>query len=165
LRVEAGWALYQDDQQLSLVVLGGKSDKPGAPLIATVMKQELIELGVPEGAIVTEEESTTTYQQLLGLQQMVQEGEGDNVVLLTNAYHLTRVQAMIEYGPELQTLKGLLASGQLKVQAAEQILVARDSAKWQAEIDTVYQSEAMQARINGEANGVRQIHQGTYRFE
>jgi DUF218 domain len=164
LRVEAGWALYQDDQQLCLVVLGGKSDKPGAPRIATVMKQELMELGVPEEAIVTEEESTTTYQQLLGLQQLVQEGEGDNVVLLTNAYHLTRVQAMIEYGPKLLTLKDLLALGQLKAQAAEEILIERDSEKWQAEIDKVYQSEAMQARINGEADGVRQIHQGTYRF-
>jgi DUF218 domain len=164
LRVEAGWALYQDDPQLCLVVLGGKSDKPGAPLIATVMKQELMELGVPEEAIVTEEESTTTYQQLLGLQQMVREREGDNVLILTNAYHLTRVQAMIADGPKLSTLKDLLAVGRLTVQAAEEILVERDPETWQEEIDTVYQSEAMQARINGEANGVRQIHQGTYRF-
>jgi DUF218 domain len=164
LRLEAGWALYQGDPQLYLVVLGGKSDKPGAPLIAMVMKQELMELGVPGEAIVTEEESTTTYQQLLGLQEIVQERAGDHVRILTNAYHLTRVQAMIEDGPKLSTLKDLLAVGRLTVQAAEEVLVERDPETWRAEIDTVYQSEAMQARINREANGVRQIRQGTYRF-
>jgi DUF218 domain len=164
LRLEAGWALYQGDPQLYLVVLGGKSDKPGAPLIATVMKQELMELGVPGEAIVTEEESTTTNQQLLGLQEIVQERAGDHVRILTNAYHLTRVQAMIEDGPKLSTLKDLLAVGRLTVQGAEEVLVERDPETWRAEIDTVYQSEAMQARINREANGVRQIRQGTYRF-
>ncbi len=164
LRVEAAWALYQDDQQLCLVVLGGKSDMTGAPLIATVMKQELMELGVPEEAIVTEEESINTHQQLLGLQQIVQEGKGDNVLILTNEYHVKRVQVMIEYRPRLSLLKGLLALGQLKVQAAEEILIERDPEKWQAEIDRVYKSEAMQARIKGEADGVRQIHEGTYRF-
>ncbi len=136
----------------------------GSPLIATVMKQELMELGVPEEAIVTEEESINTHQQLLGLQQIVQEGKGDNVLILTNEYHVKRVQVMIEYRPRLSLLKGLLALGQLKVQAAEEILIERDPEKWQAEIDRVYKSEAMQARIKGEADGVRQIHEGTYRF-
>src|SRR6266511_1880931 len=56
LRVVAGCYLYSDDPQLCLVVLGGESDNwgSGAPSIAMVMNLELIALGVPREAILTE---------------------------------------------------------------------------------------------------------------
>src|SRR3989344_5920157 len=69
LRVVAGAELYKRSRAKGATVfaLGGRgklSHIPDMPTLASVVRQELIALGVPESAIRTEEESGTTLEQL-----------------------------------------------------------------------------------------------------
>ena len=50
------------------------------------------------------------------------------------------------------------------VTAAEDILELCDSATWGAFISNAYQSDWMSARAVREANGTKEITDGTYRF-
>src|SRR3989338_6860764 len=71
LRVLAGYYLYKDlikNHPVKLIVSGGKGvyeNMPDVPAIATVMKQELIKLGIPEKEIVEENKTSSTYHELL----------------------------------------------------------------------------------------------------
>jgi hypothetical protein len=166
LRVVAGWHLYQEDPYFHFVVVGGESNQASdAPTTAMVMKHELMELGVPEQAIVTERRSFTTYQQLSSIQEIVEEEMSASVLIVSNRYHLGRIQAFTDHAPALLRLRQLHTLGQLTLQEAEAILIARDPKTWKARIDAAYQSTAMNERITGEERGVRQIREGTFSFE
>jgi hypothetical protein len=166
LRVIAGWHLYQEDPSLRIVVLGGESNSASeAPTIAIVMKHELVELGVPEQAIATERRSFNTYQQLCNFQEIVEEERSASVLIVSNRYHLERIQAFLQHAPALLMLRQLHTLGRLTLQEGEAILIARDSETWKAQIDAAYQSAAMSERIAHEERGVRQIREGTYSFE
>jgi hypothetical protein len=166
LRVIAGWHLYQEDPSLRIVVLGGESNwASDAPTIAMVMKHEFIELGVSGQAIGTERRSFNTYQQLYSLQDIIEGEMWASVLIVSNRYHLERIQAIIEHAPALLMLRQLHALGPFKLQEAEEILIAGDANRWKARIDAAYRSAAMRERIAREERGVRQIREGTYMFE
>src|SRR3989344_8965817 len=68
LRVEAANVLFKRDPSSEIVALGGKgqyNQTSNYPPVSSVIKQELIELGVPEEQILAETKSGSTYQQLL----------------------------------------------------------------------------------------------------
>jgi hypothetical protein len=166
LRIVAGWHLYRQDPSLRIVVLGGESNwTSDAPTVAMVMKHELIELGVPEQAIVTERGSFTTYQQLSSLQAMFEGEIPPHGRIVSNRYHLGRIQAFIEHAPALLRLRQWHMLGRVTLQEAEAILMARDPNTWQSQIDAAYQSPRMRERIALEEKGTRQIRDGTYLFE
>ncbi len=93
---------------LRIVALGGESNRTSdAPTIAMVMRHELIELGVPEQTIATERRSVNTYQQLCNFQEIVTIEMLASVLIVSNRYHLGRIQAFIEHAPALLMLRKL----------------------------------------------------------
>jgi hypothetical protein len=165
LRIVAGWHLYREDPSLRIVVLGGESNRTSdAPTVAMVMKHELIDLGVPEQVIVTERGLFTTYRQLDSLRAMLEGEMTPRVRIVSNRYHLGRIQAFIDHAPALLRLRQLQTLGRVTLQEAEAILIARDPKTWRSQIDAAYQSPPMRARMALEEKGTRQIRDGTYSF-
>lgn len=165
LRVLAGHCLWKHDPRITLWLLGGRgqcAELPQAPPVAQAMRQELRALGVPSDVIRTEEASGTTYRQLLALQDIIAEHTAAHIAIVSNAWHLPRIRAMLERADPLAALRSLMAGGDVGLVAAEDVLTADDPAQWRDYVQSVYAQEGLRRRITLEAEGVRQIRAGSY---
>jgi len=163
LRVIAGSYLYKNNPEIKIIALGGKGqlkDIPDAPTVAQVIKNELVEQGVNKKDIILNEESDTTFEQLLDLKNIIKKGGFANLIVISNQYHLPRIKAMIEYNKEP---KEIFSTKKVQFRSAEEILIMQDH-KWKAEIDEAYNSKAMKQRIALEKKGIKDIKEGKYKF-
>jgi hypothetical protein len=144
--VQGGWGGWQN---------------PSRPSIASVMKRELEEFGVPEEKILVDEKSQKTFSQLRILQDFVSHRPADAVTILSNVWHLQRIAALLAHVRELDILR----TYQPTLIGAEDVLLAADLAKWHEKVALAQNHPAMQEIIAAEACGVKQIQDGTYKFE
>lgn len=94
--------LWNDDLAPTVVVTGG--NQPGDRFTEAEASQiYLVERGVPEQAILMEDEGTTTYESLAGVAELlertdVRSGDGDRieVVVVTDPYHAYRSKLTAE---------------------------------------------------------------------
>lgn len=164
LRVVASSYFYKNNPDLLMIVLGGKGqykDIPNAPTVASIIKKELVKLGVLAEKIIKEEQSGNTWQQLQELKNVIAEQELVDVIVISNEYHLPRIKAMIEKDIDL---KKMYEDGKIKLQSAEEVVIKYEPEQ-KKEIERVYQSKAMQERIALEQKGVRDIKEGRYKLE
>lgn len=77
-----GWANY-------LIFSGAAKDTTG-PSNAAVMKQQALAAGVPERAIITENESQTTHQNAERTDQILREYSIYRLIVVTSPYHQRR---------------------------------------------------------------------------
>jgi len=165
LRVIAAEYLYQDNPDLKIIVSGGRGQYQGRsemPTIAEVLKQELIERGVPSGNIILEDKSGNTWEQLQALKSLLAQKKINDVAIISNEYHLPRIKAMIE-NLDLG-LAQMLQENKIKLLAAEQVLVERKP-EWKKEIDEAYLLPGMAERIALEQKGVQDIKEGKYKIK
>lgn len=166
LRVVAGAILHKNNPDLILIALGGKGQlekNPDALPVSEVIKKELMELGVGERNIITENKSGASYQQLLNLKEIVDPPAGGNkfgnIKIISNKYHLPRIKAMMEIIPPAGGLKNM------ELLAAEDVLLKYDSENWKDIIENAYNSAGMKDRIKLEEKGVRDIKEGMYKIK
>ena len=160
LRVEAAYCLYQENNQRMVIASGGQSFlKFKHPDISSVIKNELVQLGVPKERIIEENLSDNTYQQLTHLKDMLKTA---GPIILTNRWHLPRVKAMAE---NIEELKDFYRNLKPKYLTAEEVLLKHNPSKWREIIKSAYASKAMQDRLKLEKQGIEQIKKGTYRYE
>jgi len=179
LRVVAANYLYQDNPNLLIVASGGRGqfrDIPDSPPVAAIVKKELIEMGVPEKAILEEAGSNNTFEQLKEIKKLVAQEKFGKIGILSNEWHLPRIKAMVENFPELKDI-GVLCqitrstrdiSGILPVidfLPAEDILLKYDREKWREIIDSIRASEEIKKRIGTEQKGVGDIKAGRYKIK
>ncbi len=165
LRILAGSLLRDQYPQSKILLLGGKgqfSQTKGAPSVASVMKKELIELGVPPEAIKTEEKSGTTHESLLVLRGLIAKEKSKNIWLVSNRYHLSRIRAMIKYTPELKTE---FQKRSVKLVSAEEVLIKKQPLVWKKKLERIYQTPQLKKRIVLEKMGVKDIAAGKYFFK
>jgi len=143
--VQGGWGGWQN---------------PSRPSIASVMKRELQELGVPAEKILMDEKSEKTFSQLCILQNFVSLQPVDAVTVLSNVWHLPRIAALLKHTRELDILRTYHPT----LIGAEDVLLAADLAKWNDKVAMAQNHSAMQKIIAAEAMGVKQIQDGTYKF-
>ena len=129
------------------------------PLIADILRDELLEDGVPIERIILERESSDSYQELQELKKFADQYEGKTVAIMTNRYHLPRIWAMLQ-----MKFPALHQNATIAFLVAEDVLIAEDAARWQTLIDDAYASEWMRKIIEAEENGRQQILDGTYNF-
>ena len=94
--------LWNDDLAPTVVVTGG--NQPGDRFTEAEASQiYLVERGVPEQAILMEDEGTTTYESLAGVAELLERtdvGSGDDdrieVVVVTDPYHAYRSKLTAE---------------------------------------------------------------------
>lgn len=94
-RLSRGAALYQQKNIQRLILLGGKTSKSG-PTEAEAGRQVLRSLGIPDAAIVLEEGSRHTLENLRNARDLLEEDYQKPVGLISSRYHLARCQSMAE---------------------------------------------------------------------
>lgn len=163
LRLIAGYYLQKENQGAVIVASGSKgkhSHNPDAPTVSSVMKKELRELGVPGELIKEDSESDNTYQQLMRLPETVEGLDPQEVLLVSNAYHLPRIRAFMKHAPGVSEK---VASLSVRLVAAEDV-VARHDKTMKAVIEKVYASPVMRRHEEVEARGVADLKAGRYKF-
>lgn len=81
--------LYQDDWAPKLIFSGAAQDKSG-PSNAEAMRRIARDAGVPDEAIITEEQGETTKQNAVNTQNILEQNGIKSVILVTSAYHQRR---------------------------------------------------------------------------
>ena len=91
-RTTCGVDLYQQGYASKILLTGGDSSLIGTgPKVAVQMKRWAIRLGVPEQAILTEEDSRTTYENAIGAKRVLGPA---SILLVSSASHLPRATAL-----------------------------------------------------------------------
>lgn len=163
LRVFAGAELAGQYPEAIVIASGGKGydvlkDAPkDRPFLAEILRDELVGSGVPESRIVLETNSHTTYQQLQQLELLVQQQALHNVVVVSNRWHLPRIETLL-------AMKFPALRARIELASAEEILLEADPMRWGAAIARAYSSAFMAERIAREERGIAQIKNGTYDF-
>ncbi|OGJ60200.1 hypothetical protein A2635_05525 [Candidatus Peribacteria bacterium RIFCSPHIGHO2_01_FULL_51_9] len=165
LRVFATAILMQEHPENILITGGAKGfDVPESaiahrPPLADILRDELLECGVPEERIVLERVSNTTFQELQEIERMITDYQITHLSMITNRWHVSRLSAIVdEKFPDLKKLVSI------EFIAAEDILIAHDPKRWQKKINDAYGAAFMLEWIRREEHGIAQIHAGTYRF-
>lgn len=164
LRVEAGALLYRHAPETLVITSSYKGylkHIPDSPVIAHVLKQELITLGVPEKKIITEDTSNTTHQNLQKLLPMFKKYHIKNITIVSNRWHLPRIKAMLVHHSELKKAYQNIV---LHFAAAEDVLIKHSPEEWRPIVEKAYASKKMRERMKLERIGIEQIKNGTYQF-
>jgi vancomycin permeability regulator SanA len=162
LRVEAAVVIFQKNPNISITISGGKSIAsiyPDAPDVCDVMFVEMIELGVEPKNIIKDRSVGSTMDQVKSLSGIMVDSV-DSLYVLSNKYHLPRIEAMIKYFTDTNKL---FDDGKIKLISAEDVLTDLLPEKWEEEIDKAYSSEAMAERIAKEKNGIEALKRGEYK--
>jgi len=89
-RLDAGLLYFEKNNKITFIVTGGQ----GADEViseASVMKSYLMEHGVPEGQIITEDKSTSTFENFkFALEKIEKDTEKLKFVYITNDFHVFR---------------------------------------------------------------------------
>ncbi len=98
LRVVAGSILAKKYPDALVIALGGKGQLEkikDAPTVASIIKKELVSLGIDPLKIICEEKSGSTFQQLRELKKIIEDKRIESLLIISNKYHLPRVEAML----------------------------------------------------------------------
>lgn len=96
-RTAAGIELYKNGWAEYLVLSGAAYDKSG-PSNAAAMKMQAEDAGVPESAILIDEDSVNTQQNAENTQSIFKENDFQNVILVTSGYHQRRASLEFNKG-------------------------------------------------------------------
>lgn len=165
LRIHAVSILARQNPDAIIVTGGNKGfDVHGGlnvdrPIIAEILRDELLDCGIAEDRLLLDHNSNTTYQNLQELEQMDILSRFENITIVTNRYHLPRLLAIIE-----EKFPHWKERAKVGLVAAEDVLIAHEEKRWREFIDDAYKSEWMAKRIKMETQGVMQIRSQTYKF-
>ncbi len=160
-RVQAAAALLRVNPALILIPSGGASNVPGqasGPAISSVMKAELVALGVPEAQIIEEPQSFVTRDHFTYCPQIAKAHgwQAHEVGILSMYFHFGRITGGISaLGKEAEPF----VLGQTALLSAERILAA-DDPSWNERFAALYASPEMTQTLMGEALGTGQLWTG-----
>jgi hypothetical protein len=165
LRVIAAAKLWKKDPSIIIVSSGGQGQLagilPSGVTLASIIKYELVSYGVSPEKIVIEDKTGNTYEQLLKMAEMIKKGDVDGrVAVLTNEWHIPRINAMIRYSD----VGKLLSENSIELISAEDVLLKLAPSDWKDFIERMRKSEKMKIRYESESRGIKQIKDGTYKF-
>lgn len=159
IRVLAGYYLYKRKEDGVIIASGGKGKKlhePTTVTISSVIKKELMELGIPKQKIIEDNKSISTLEQLESIKKLI--NGYSKISIISNKYHLPRIKTMIAYIPELKFLKN-----KVRIISGENTVIKYGPAKWRRVISATYKTRAMKKRIAQEKQGIKDIKFDNYR--
>lgn len=161
-RVLAAAIHWKNNPGCVILASGGRGQYKsvkGAPTIASVIKSELIDFEVPENIISIEDNSNNTLEQLIEITRIAKKSNFKNIVLLTNEWHIPRVETFLKSRLYLPQEIGAL---NVKTVSAEEILIEDNPYKWSGIVEEVKLREDYKKRIEMEKLGVEDIEKGVY---
>ena len=161
VRVVAASLLWHKNSSAVIVLSGGRGQAntvfPPGLFLSTIMKKELEDIGIPESIIMEENQSGNTYQQLTAILSMATRHHWSEVQIVSNRFHLPRIQAMVECLEPLIPLRSIVF-----YVSAEEVVLAAEPKKWREQIDAAYASVEFAEIISNEARGTAQVRSGEY---
>ncbi len=94
-RVAHGVNLYKQGYASTIIVSGGNDDEDGSNEAAT-MRRIALGMGVPMEAILTENTSTSTYENFLNTKKIIDKNKWYSVIIVTEPFHMPRA-AMVAH--------------------------------------------------------------------
>lgn len=94
-RAERGIELYKQGVAPKLIFSGAALDD--GPSNAHEMRLQALRAGVPDSAILSDEEARTTYQNAQNTKRFIGQIDGTSFVLVTSPYHQRRAKMTFEY--------------------------------------------------------------------
>lgn len=94
-RINHALDLYRDGRVRKIIFTGGQGNND-EPTESSAARRYAIENGVPEGDILIEEESHTTYQNILYAQQVADAHQLRRVLIVSDPMHMKRAMAMAQ---------------------------------------------------------------------
>ena len=88
-RLDTAYDLYQADLCDYIILSGGQGPQDNIP-VAEAMKDYLIEKGVPENRLITEEESSSTKENMAFSRQIAETYGFDSLIVVSNDFHMYR---------------------------------------------------------------------------
>jgi len=88
-RLDLALELYRNEYVPFLIVSGGLGEGKQIEE-ATVMKNYLMENGVPEDSIIVEDKATSTYENLANSKQLMADYSFETALVVSHSYHLAR---------------------------------------------------------------------------
>ncbi len=162
IRMLAALYLYQENPDRLIIVSGGRGEwddlLPKEETLSGVLKQELIENGVPEENIIEENKGNNTYRQLRALLPIIEKYKLSSILVTSHSHHLPRIEATLKYLPELSEVMKIA-----KTVSADDIVIKKDPS-WKKIIKEAYQREPTLTIIAKEKIGTEQIKNGTYKL-
>ncbi len=92
-RMLCAYRLYKDGYADKIIICGGVVIK-GLPSFAEVMRDFLVEIGINEESIITENRSLNTYENIKYAKPILRELNIKNSLLVTSSYHMYRSLAI-----------------------------------------------------------------------
>ena len=92
-RINHAITLYQGGNVEKLIFTGG-TPKPGFMTEAEVGRRYALQLGVPADAVLYENRSRDTYQNLVNAGQVAADNNIDSLIIVSDPYHMARAMAM-----------------------------------------------------------------------
>lgn len=106
-RLEHGIELYKNNKVNKLIVSGGEDQNGSTISEAEGMKNYLIDRGIPSTDLFIEDQSTSTYENLLFSQKVMKRQDWEDAVIITHSYHGARAYDMARFiglkKPEVST--------------------------------------------------------------
>lgn len=93
-RMEHGLRLYEQGLAPLVVVSGG--ERVGPPAEAHLMREWLVESGVPIESIIVEDQSLTTQQNAAYVAPLLHERSVETILLVTSPFHQWRAERIFE---------------------------------------------------------------------
>jgi hypothetical protein len=125
-----------------------------------VVKRELSGEGIPEASILMEDRSGNTMSQLYESGMMISRLSIPRATIVTNAYHVPRIRAMLRYVSELSVAFDGVT---IAIVSAEEILLASEPMRWGEHIVSSRSHPRMRERLLLEERGMIDLLFGTYR--
>lgn len=94
-RIRKAFILLKDKKISKILVMGGNA--PGEVTEATAASKMLIQLGVDEKNIMTEEKTSTTFEQIKFIATNDTIKSFDKIIIISDSFHLTRVKEMSSF--------------------------------------------------------------------
>ncbi|MBQ9198102.1 MAG: YdcF family protein [Clostridia bacterium] len=122
LRIETAAACFREGISDIIIPCGGQT--PGTPVSeAQVMREALIALGVPEGAIRMEAQSQLTVENFLNARRLLP-GKRPRVLIVTSDYHMARAKLIcrVSAGMRAAGRKARIPRAEVRAQRLEEPL-------------------------------------------
>jgi vancomycin permeability regulator SanA len=95
-RIDVGYSLLTEKVIPRLVVTGASA--PGEQTEASVARQEMVKRGVDPSAIITEEKSHSTFEQIQFIRsELMKKQSWSRFIVISDQYHLARVLEMCKF--------------------------------------------------------------------
>ena len=163
VRIIAGDYLFRDGKGKYVLAVGGKPKCPenessDMPARSEVIKDELINRGVPEENIFADVISQNTKQNIEEILKISIKKGWKKLLLISNRYHIPRISAFIN---EIKNTNDEFKKIEIDFQDAEEVL-EKHNKHWIPLIKKAYASEEMERRKINEQKGLKALRSGEY---